>query len=78
MARKVACELGIAIGISSGANIFASILTREQEGSVVTVIPDDAKKYLSTDLLNDIADSDFLQIYLYGKSHELLYFLFDS
>ena len=26
----------------------------------------------------DIADSDFLQIYLYGKSHELLYFLFDS
>lgn len=59
MARKVACELGIAIGISSGANIFASILTREQEGSVVTVIPDDAKKYLSTDLLNDIADSDF-------------------
>ena len=59
MARKVACELGIAIGISSGANIFASILTREQEGSVVTVVPDDAKKYLSTDLLNDIADSDF-------------------
>ena len=59
MARKVASELGIAIGISSGANIFASILTREQESSVVTVIPDDAKKYLSTDLLNDITDSDF-------------------
>ena len=59
MARKVASELGIAIGISSGANVFASILTREQESSVVTVIPDDAKKYLSTDLLNDITDSDF-------------------
>jgi len=51
MSRKIAMNLGIGVGISSGANMIASILAKEEnEGNIVTVFPDDNKKYLSTDL----------------------------
>ena len=51
MARKIALNLGIGVGISSGANLIASILAKEETvGNVVTVFPDDNKKYLTTDL----------------------------
>ncbi len=51
MSRKIALDLGIGVGISSGANMIASVLANEEnEGNVVTVFPDDNKKYLSTDL----------------------------
>ncbi len=56
MAQKLARQLGLAVGISSGANFLAAILVQEQIGAdstVVTVFPDDNKKYLSTDLLCD-------------------------
>lgn len=56
MAQKLAAELGLGVGISSGANFLGAILTQEQlgPGSVVaTVFADDNKKYLSTDLLRD-------------------------
>ena len=44
MARKIALELGIGVGISSGANLIASILAKEEiQGNVVTVFPDDNK-----------------------------------
>ena len=55
MSRKIASELGIGVGISSGANMIASILAKEEnEGKIVTVFPDDNKKYLSTDLSKTI------------------------
>lgn len=55
MARKIALELGIGVGISSGANLIASILAKEEiQGNVVTVFPDDNKKYLTTDLSKPI------------------------
>ena len=55
MSKKLSKELGIGVGISSGANMIASILLNELgHKNVVTVFPDDNKKYLSTDLTKDI------------------------
>ena len=56
MAQRLASRLGLGVGISSGANIIAALKVQEQMGPdavVVTVLPDDNKKYLSTDLLRD-------------------------
>lgn len=56
MAQKLARELGLAVGISSGANFLGALQVLEDLGGeavVVTVFPDDNKKYLSTDLLRD-------------------------
>ena len=50
MSRRLAKELGLGVGISSGANLIASIIYQEKENKpVVTVFADDNKKYLSTD-----------------------------
>lgn len=55
MSRKIAKELGIGVGISSGANFIGSILlASEIEDAIVTVFADDNKKYLSTELSNEI------------------------
>lgn len=54
MAQKLAARLGLAVGISSGANFIAALMVQEQLGAdavVATVFPDDNKKYLSTGLL---------------------------
>ena len=54
MAQKLAGQLGIGVGISSGANFVGALKIQNKLGSnanVVTVFPDDNKKYLSTDLL---------------------------
>lgn len=54
MAQKLASELGLAVGISSGANFIAALKVQNKMGSnanVVTVFSDCNKKYLSTDLL---------------------------
>ena len=56
MAQKLAAELGIGVGISSGANFLGAIKVQNElgiEAVVVTVLPDDNKKYLSTDLLRE-------------------------
>ena len=56
MAQKLAAELGLAVGISAGANFLGAVLAQEglDKGAVVTtVFADDNKKYLSTDLLHD-------------------------
>ena len=56
MAQALARTLGLAVGISSGANFLGALLVAEDlpEGAVVaTVFPDDNKKYLSTDLLRE-------------------------
>jgi len=54
MAQKLASEIGVAVGISSGANVLGALMIQNELGPdavVVTVLPDDNKKYLSTDLL---------------------------
>jgi cysteine synthase A len=56
MAQLLAKELGIAVGISSGANVIGAIKIAEQLGKdsvVVTLLPDSNKKYLSTDLVKE-------------------------
>jgi len=56
MAQRLAAELGIAVGISSGANFLAAVKVQDDLGDdaiVATVFADDNKKYLSTDLLRD-------------------------
>ena len=59
MSKKLSKELGLGVGISSGANMIASILLKELGyKNVVTVFPDDNKKYLSTDLTKDIELKD--------------------
>ncbi|MGE0128519.1 MAG: PLP-dependent cysteine synthase family protein [Blastocatellales bacterium] len=56
MAQKLATSLGLAVGISSGANFIGALMAQNAMGGdavVVTVFPDDNKKYLSTDLLRN-------------------------
>ena len=48
MAQRLAQKLGLGVGISSGANFLACILTGID--NIITLLPDDNKKYLSTDL----------------------------
>lgn len=53
MAQKIAKDLGMGVGISSGANLIGTIMAKEiygEEKIVATVFADDNKKYLSTDL----------------------------
>lgn len=58
MSRKISKQLGIGVGISSGANMIGSILLADEiEDNVVTVFADDNKKYLSTDLFKEIDDN---------------------
>jgi cysteine synthase A len=53
MAQALA-HRGLAVGISSGANVIGALRAQEQlcpDAVVVTVLSDSNKKYLSTDLL---------------------------
>ncbi len=51
MAQKLSRELGIGVGVSSGANFLGCVLAGADnpDATVVTVFADDNKKYLSTD-----------------------------
>ncbi len=56
MAQKFGAALGIGVGISSGANFLGALTVQNDMGAdavVVTVLPDDNKKYLSTALLGE-------------------------
>ena len=56
MAQRLSSELGMGVGISSGANFLGALHVQNEMGMgtvVVTVFPDDNKKYLSTDLLKE-------------------------
>jgi cysteine synthase A len=56
MAQRLAAELGLGVGISSGANLLGAVKLAEELGpncTVVSVFADDNKKYLSTDLLRE-------------------------
>ena len=55
MAQKLSRELGLGVGISSGANFIGTVKALELNSInsvAVTVFADDNKKYLSTDLMN--------------------------
>jgi len=56
MAQQLASKLGLAVGISSGANFIGALKAQNELGgkaTVVTVFSDSNKKYLSTDLMRD-------------------------
>ena len=56
MAQKLAEKLGLAVGISSGANVIGAIKQQQKmgiENCVVTIFSDSNKKYLSTDLMKE-------------------------
>jgi cysteine synthase A len=56
MAQKLARQLGLAVGISSGANFLGALQIQNEMGSeaaVATVFSDCNKKYLSTDLMRE-------------------------
>ena len=67
MAQKLSTTLGLAVGISSGANFLGALKVQNKLGAkstVVTVFADSNKKYLSIDLMrkentkNDFLSSD--------------------
>lgn len=71
MAQKLAFELGLGVGISSGANFIGALIAQEKLGIdsvITTVFSDDNKKYLSTDLsgIEPVKDR------FYSKDIELL------
>lgn len=54
MAQKLGSELGLGVGISSGANLAGAIKVQQESGGgspVITLFPDSNKKYVSTDLM---------------------------
>lgn len=58
MSRKIAKDLGLGVGISSGANMLASVMAKENnKKEIVTVFADDNKKYISTDLSKPIENN---------------------
>ena len=58
MAQKLSREFGLGVGISSGGNIIGALKLIDKYGPqacIVTILCDDNKKYLSTDLVKDEA-----------------------
>ena len=56
MSRILSRKLGLGVGISSGANFIGACLC--EGDNIVTIFVDDMKKYLSTELINDIDLND--------------------
>lgn len=51
MARRLSSEEGLSVGISAGANVYGALeLSKEIDGNIVTVLPDGAERYMSTEL----------------------------
>lgn len=57
MSRILAKELGLGVGISSGANLLATVIAAKNKDNVVTIFADDLKKYLSTDFAKEINEN---------------------
>ena len=60
MAKRIASEFGLGIGISSGANFLAGVLVNDDDLTVATVFADDNKKYITTKLSEAIDDDQEL------------------
>src|SRR5581483_1774963 len=86
MAQKLAAQLGLGVGISSGANFIGALMVQNELGDdavVTTVLPDDNKKYLSTDLLREErAQADFvtpdIELLSYEALKRVCYTCFDG
>ncbi len=74
MSKKLANELGLGVGISSGANFIAGVLYQQNDNKpVVTVFADDNKKYLSTDLAKEtLIKEDFISQKIQLLDYEFL------
>lgn len=57
MAKRIAKEFGLGIGISSGANFLAGVMMDNDNLTVATVFADDNKKYITTKLSEKIDDN---------------------
>lgn len=80
MAQKLASKLGLAVGISSGANVIGAIKQQQKMGTqscVVTIFSDSNKKYLSTDLMREepvktgyiTPEVDFIDYQAFSRLH---------
>lgn len=56
MSRKLACQEGIFVGMSSGAALSGAleIAKRRKEGMIVVILPDRGDRYLSTTLFRSV------------------------
>lgn len=74
MSRLLAKKLGLGVGISSGANFLSAIMiNRKMDGVCVTVFPDDNKKYLSTELVDDVCNNqEFLSNQIELLDYEII------
>ncbi|MDR1652608.1 MAG: PLP-dependent cysteine synthase family protein [Prevotellaceae bacterium] len=71
MAQKLAQNMGLGVGISSGANFLGAVKIQNEYGDdtiVTTVFPDDNKKYLST----DYAKEELMKNDYFSKNIELV------
>lgn len=54
MARRLSRQEGLSVGISAGANVVGALkMQKEIGGYIVTVAPDTAERYISTDLFKN-------------------------
>ena len=76
MSRRLSQELGLGVGISSGANLIGCILLNEKiDKPIDTVFADDNKKYLTTDLAKDIDENtNFISNQIKLKDYEVIDF----
>lgn len=58
MTRRLIKELGLGVGISSGANFLGSVLSGYD--NIVTIFADDLKKYLTTDLIKEKENIEYI------------------
>lgn len=74
MTRLLATKLGLGVGISSGANFLASVISKNDiDKNIVTIFPDDNKKYLTTTLSEELdANKNFISNKIELISYELM------
>ena len=54
MARRLSRQEGLSVGISAGANVLGALMMQKEiGGKIVTVAPDTAERYMSTDLFKN-------------------------
>lgn len=70
MSKRLAKELGLGVGISSGANFLGAVLSNKN--GLITFFVDDLKKYLSTDLVKEKKKQDLISEKIELINYEIL------